>query len=165
MWRGDQKKKRNCDHETSVNPHTSRHHSPLTLSPKGVVTSQLKLPPGGSCPSSEEQTHANNHSHNGSVFCLGDRRDNTRHKNNKKKRNADSVQRSTTNTAEVRESAHAQIVFWVVENVNALIYTHSLTIHSFVPFQQFVWQPEIRLSVWYVWNLSETNQWLIFGVQ
>lgn len=44
----------------------------------------------------------------------------------------------TLDAVEVRKSAHAQFAFWVRENVNALIYPSSLTIHSFVPFQQFM---------------------------
>lgn len=39
------------------------------------------------------------------------------------------------NTVEIRKSA---VVLRVVEDVDALIYTYSLTIHSFVPFQQFM---------------------------
>lgn len=46
--------------------------------------------------------------------------------------------RSAANTVEVRQLAHAQTVFWLTKNVDALIYIYSLTIHSFVPFQQFV---------------------------
>lgn len=41
-------------------------------------------------------------------------------------------------SAEIRKSALAQIVFGIGEKVDAFIYTFSLTIHSFVPFQQFM---------------------------
>lgn len=50
----------------------------------------------------------------------------------------------------VKKSEITLIVSCITEGVNALISTFSLTI-QFCPVPAiYVWQPEIRLSVWYV---------------
>lgn len=104
-------KKCNHDHKTRVNPHTSCHHSPLTLSLKGSWALNW------------------NHPRAVAVLLL---------KSKHMPIITGTMEECFPSEIDVTRSMRRLFVFWVRKNVNALIYTFSLTIHSFVPFQQFV---------------------------
>lgn len=113
-----------------IGPCTSCQHSALTLSLKRSRPPSLNQPEAVACLSPEEQTSANSPCHNGSVFSLRDGCDNKC--TEKRWRRS----RSTTKPTVLRWES--LLLFSELEDVDGLIHTYSLTIHSFVPFQQFM---------------------------